>query len=237
MLVIAPQRKIYEHTFQLRNRTAQAAAPGAPPPPPEKVERFDTDYFELKGHRNVKVTVSCPTLNGWLVAEGDLVQQSNQQIQPFLVPLTHYSGTEDGEAWTEGKNKDSVIVSAQPAGRYAIGLEVEKEHPELTGPITVTVEQGAASGWTWFLALLGIAAVPAGIGVYHLVFNSTRWSNSSIEPPREPAYEVVHRQPPPPIDEPIPLADESGASSLPVARPAKKGKRKKRPREEDDDAE
>lgn len=251
MFIISPSRKVYEKTFQLRNLTPQPAAPGMPAPAQEKFETFFSEKeeaFELKPRRNVRITVTCPNLNGFLVVEGDLIQESNGEVQPFLVPLTHYSGTEDGEAWTEGDREKSEYISSQPGGKYSLKLEVEKEHANLTGPLTVKIEQDSSSGMMWFLVFLGIVGYPAVVGVYHLIFNSTRWSNSSIEPPdEEPGAEVelesakyLNRTA---IDEPIPMADEISPEGRPVARPVarpiKKKKKKRRPRdeEEDDDAE
>ncbi|HEY3788207.1 MAG TPA: hypothetical protein VGL71_05090, partial [Urbifossiella sp.] len=239
MLVITPSRKIYEQTFQLRN--AAIAAPKAPgalvPAVPEKTQTFFTEPFDLKSRSNVKVTVSCPKLNGWLVAEGDLVQASNGQVQPFLVPLTHYTGTEDGEAWTEGDTTHSVFLSSQPGGQYSLKLEVEKEHPELTGPLIVTVDQGSANGWTWFLTCVALMVVPICVGIYHMIFSSRRWRNSSIVAPEEHPQEEYTPAIEPVVEEaPIPVAEEVGATGPPVARPIKR-KKKRRPREEDDDVE
>ena len=223
ILMISPGRKVHEQTFQLHG-------------PTEKTETYFTEPFELKGHRNLRITVTCPKLNGWLAVEGDLVQQSSGEIQPFLVPLTHYAGTDDGEAWTEGEHSDTIYLSAQRAGQYSLKLEVEKEHPTLTGPLTVRIDQGAAHAKTWFLAFLGLMLIPAGLGIYHLIFNAKRWENSSIEPPETPDEEYVPAPPPPPIDETIPLAEEIGGTGLPIARPVKQGKKKKkRPREDNDE--
>lgn len=253
MLIISPSRKVYEKTFQLRNLTPQPAAPMVPgqpvvpAPPQEKFETFFSEKdeaFELKPRRNVRITITCPNLNGYLVVEGDLVQESNGEVQPFLVPLTHYSGTEDGEAWTEGEKEKSEYISAQPGGKYSLKLEVEKEHPNLTGPMTVKIEQGSSSGMMWFLVLLGILGFPAAVGIYHILFNSQRWSNSNIEPPggeSGPTIELEtakYLNPPMAIDEPIPLAEEVSPEGRPVARPVAKPifkkKKKKRPRDEED---
>jgi len=262
LLIISPTRKVHEQTFQLRNLAPQPAAPaiGFPPPqpaapapfatPPEKFETFFTDKFELKPRKTVRVTIICPNLtNGYLVAEGDLIQDSNGMIQPFLIGITHFAGTEDGEAWTEGEHEKSEVVSAQPGGTYSIKLEVEKEHANLTGPITVRVEQGASSGIMWFLAFLAIVAFPVGVAIYHFMFNSTRWSNSNNEPPEYDEYQsggppqveletAKYLKPPPlAIDEPIPMADEIPADVRPTARPVAKPikKKKKRPRDDEDD--
>jgi hypothetical protein len=246
MLIVSPSRKVYEHTFQLRNLTAQTTAPvpGQPIalPPPEKFETFLSDKFELKSRRNVKVTVSCPQLDGYLAVEGDLVQDGKTDIQPVFVGMSHYSGTEDGEAWTEGEHSASQTLSSQAAGSYSLKLEVEKEHANFAGPMTVTIEQGSASGFMWFLVLLGIVGFPAAVGIYHFTFNSTRWSNSSIEPPDEPesvgeveleSAKYLNRKA---IDEPLPMADEAAPESpRPVGRVVKKKKKRQRDDDEYDD--
>ena len=81
-------------------------------------------------------------------------------MQPFFLPITHYQGVEEGEAWTEGSTTETEYLSAQPGGEYSIRLEVEKE-TNVAGPITVTVEQGAARAMTWFLAFLRWSSCPA----------------------------------------------------------------------------
>jgi hypothetical protein len=182
LAVFVPSRKVYEGTFQLRPLAAAAApaAPGAPAPPPEKTQVFFTDLFDLRAHRNVRVTVACPQLAGWLVAEADLVRQEDGTAVPVVVPLSRYSGTEDGEAWTEGDTEGAESVGAQPAGKYSLRLEVEKENPQLAGPLTVKVEQGTAHPGRWFLTLLGLLLVPIGVGIYHLVFVVKRWENADF---------------------------------------------------------
>jgi hypothetical protein len=244
LFMVKPGRTVYEETFKLRNLSQ--VQPGAPAP--DKTQTFTPEkHFELRGHKQVQVTVSSPDLeNGYLIVEGDLVEDATGKVQPFLAPVTHFSGTEDGEKWTEGDQSHSVYFSAQPAGKYSLKLEVERENPNREGTLHVKIEEGSSSGMNWFLTFLGIMLVPVCVGIYHLVFNSKRWENSSIEPPEyhdEPVEE--YPEPPPAIDEPMPMADVAEAGEAPaerpiarpVARPVKK-KKKKRPRrdEEDDDA-
>lgn len=181
-----PLRKVHEQSFQLRG-PAPAPPPNpdptAPPPPPapavSKTQEFFTDFFELRAHRNVRVTVAAPNMTGWLVVEGDLVEQATGQVQPFLLPLEFYAGVEDGEEWTEGSRTGSTYLTAQPGGKYSLKLEVDREQLR-DEPLTVKVEQGASNGGLWFLTLLGIALVPIGVGIYHLIFVNRRWQNSDF---------------------------------------------------------
>lgn len=186
VIVSVPSRKVYEQTFQLRGPAPvppAPPAPDAPPPPPPpvtpKVQEFFTELFELKPRRNVRVTVAAPNMTGWLVVEGDLVEQSTGQVQPFLVPLEYYTGVEDGEPWAEGDRRGAAFVTAQPGGQYSLRLEVDREQLR-DEPLTVTVEQGASNGGVWLLTLLGIAVVPLVTGVCHLVFVNRRWQNSDF---------------------------------------------------------
>ena len=119
-----------------------------------KTQTFFTDHFELKGHKNVRVTVSYPNLRGWMAVECDLVQQANGEVQPLVIGMGKESGSDEDGPWTEGETTKSETVAAQPAGQYSLKLEVEREHPETSGPMTVKVDQGAATGMNWLLALV-----------------------------------------------------------------------------------
>lgn len=185
MWVISPSRKVYEQTFPLQGVSqappTQNVSP-ATPAPPAQAQVYFTDLFELKGRRNVRVTVSYPQLTGWAVVEADLVQQSTGNVQPFLVPLTYYSGTDGGEAWTEGEKAASEFLTAQSSGQYSLRLAVERENPTAGGAMTVVVEQGVPHFLNWFLALIGIALIPAGVAVYNLIFSVQRWKDSDYSP-------------------------------------------------------
>ena len=227
LLIALPVRKVQEQTFQLL--PPASPTPGAVPPAPPAADKtlvFFTELFELKGRQNVRITISAPQLNGWIAVEGDLVQQSNGETQPFVLPLAHHSGTEDGETWAEGEREDHVYLPAQPPGQYSLRLEVERENAQVSGPINVRVEQGVPHFKNWLLALLGIGTVPLVIGIYHGMFVSRRWQNSD--------YPIVSTDPTPgepgepgdgsPPEEPQP-GEPGNGSSPEVPRKRKKGRK------------
>lgn len=207
---LLPTRTVYENTFQVTGGTA--AQPAA------KTQTFFTDLFELKGHENVRVTATYPNLKGWMAVECDLVQQANGEVQPFVIGMGKESGTDEDGSWTEGETTKSETVAAQPAGSYSLKLEVEREHPEVGGPMTVKVEQGADTGMNWLLALLALGAVPVGVGIYHAVFTGKRWEGGGIQPFDRHRGEDDGGGEPEPEQPPLPLAGEPP----PVAKRAKK---------------
>jgi hypothetical protein len=181
LLLFFPTRKVHEQTFTL--------------PANEQTTVLHTDpLFDLRGHRNVRVTVSAPELNNnGLVIEGDLVRQENGESQPFVLPLSYHSGVDEGESWSEGSRVATEYLPAHPAGHYSLRLEVERENPGPAETLTVKVEQGAPHFKNWFLTLVGISLIPLGVGVYHVVFVHRRWQNSDPyfgdddgSPPRRP---------------------------------------------------
>ena len=98
------------------------------------------------------------------------------------MPLTYYSGTDGGEAWTEGEKTATEFLTSQPAGQYSLRLAVERENPTPGGALTVVVEQGVPHFRNWFLALIGIALIPIGVAVYNVIFTLQRWKDSDYSP-------------------------------------------------------
>jgi len=166
--VVRPSLTVYEHELALE-----------PLPAGSKSQVFFSDKFDLKGWRNLRVTAACPTLtNSWLFVEGDLVEDANGHMQPFGIPLSYHAGVDEGESWQEGSREDSAYLSAQPAGKYSLRLEVERDKGQNPERLRIKVEQGAARLWDWLLALILLSVLPLGVGLYHLVFDIQRWKDS-----------------------------------------------------------
>ncbi|MFL5339497.1 MAG: DUF4178 domain-containing protein [Gemmataceae bacterium] len=164
-------RTVYEKTFTLQ-----------PLPMGQKTQIFFSDKFELRGHGNVYVSVEAPTLVNGLMLEGDLVRDSDGHLQPFVLDMGYYTGTDDEGPWTEGSKTDDAFISSPGAGTYSLRLEAEPDTPTLSGPLKVKIEQGVARARNFLLALLLLLAIPAGVGVYHLYFVSQRWKDSEFSP-------------------------------------------------------
>jgi hypothetical protein len=141
---------------------------------------FSEDKFELRGWRNVCVTVDCPNLQGGLGVEGDLVHDADGKMQPFAAWMGYWTGVDGGEAWTEGSTREAMFVTAQSKGTYSLRLEVEPENPALPQTILVKVEQGVTRMKTFLFALALLVSAPIGTALYHMWFEQQRWKNSSL---------------------------------------------------------
>jgi hypothetical protein len=224
---LLPTRMVHEQTFQLPSSAVATA--GATPP--GKTQVFFTDLFDLKAHKNVRITVSYPNLHGWMAVECDLVQQATGEVQPLVIGMGKESGTDEDGPWTEGETVKSESVSAQPEGQYSLRLEVEREHNETGGPMTVKVEQGVDTGMNWLIALIAIGLLPIGVAIYHATFVAKRAEAGGIQPFDSHRGDAGSDEPgPEPEQPPAPLVDpDDPPARAKRAKPPKIAKRAKRP--------
>jgi hypothetical protein len=99
-------------------------------------------------------------------------------VQSFPIDISYYQGIEEGEAWTEGDQKDSAHTSAMPAGRYILRLEGQWEKWQQPAVVTVAVHQNVTTGFNLLIALIAISVGPIVMAIYHIGFERRRWSES-----------------------------------------------------------
>lgn len=211
MASLIKHRKVHEQTFQVTAAVPAAVQPPAAPdpagnppvpPPPDKVQTFFSEKFELVGKRNVRVTARCPSVQGTIYIEGDFVRDADGTVTPFVFPLYMETGTDEDGPWSESETEKTDVLSAMPPGTYSLRLEIEKDNLNFTGPVTVLVEQGVDGGTNFCCAFILLGAMPLVVGIWHLIFSSRRWSESSFVP-----FDEHETEPDAPEDdEPLPLA-------------------------------
>jgi hypothetical protein len=162
--------------------------------------------FELRDRENVEIMAAVPATNFSLEIDGDLIDEETGVVQAFTLPVEYYAGVEDGEAWSEGSHESYAYVSALPAGKCWLRMEVHggTEPPSGTGVVQpemapppspqaasqtkaaplslhVRVRQDVRRLRYWLLAMLGVSVVPFCIALYHASFESRRWRDSNVK--------------------------------------------------------
>jgi len=167
-----PRRKVFDESFHFEPATSA-----------EHTQTVFTKPFELRGRRNVHVTVRAPQVdNSWLYVEGDFINEDTNLLQPFAAEVAYYHGSEGGESWTEGSQQAGVYLSSLPAGTYRLRLEAQWEKHQQPVSAEVIVEQGRARVLYWVLTLAALAVVPLIVLVYHFFFEKRRWEDSPFSP-------------------------------------------------------
>ncbi|HEX8336416.1 MAG TPA: DUF4178 domain-containing protein [Pyrinomonadaceae bacterium] len=174
----------------VRQRIAQAqaqaaAAQAAAAEGNEKTQVIFTDPLELSGGRNLRVTGRALNVNNnWLYVAGDFINEETGLVQQFDLPMEHYQGVEDGEAWSEGSAEQAEFLPALPEGRYTMRLEAQWENWNQATPpqFTVRVEQGVPRMLNLLLLLAALSLIPVLFAIAHFSFERKRWADSAFNP-------------------------------------------------------
>ncbi len=176
---------LYSGTFDLAEAAARAQmaklAPVEGQTSPEAGEVvFFSPPIELKdGSKNLEVIVKAPVSNAWLEVDGALASQTSNTVEFFQAPVSYYHGSDGGESWSEGGQKENVYLSALPKGTYLLRLAPQWEGS--TPPVqtfTVELRMGAMHSCYYWITLLFILIPPLVQLIRKSAFEGRRWANS-----------------------------------------------------------
>jgi hypothetical protein len=142
-------------------------------------QRF-SQSFELKGNRNIRISASAPVNNSAADLDVDLVNDSDRSnpIESVSIPVSYYSGIDDGEGWSEGSQSNDATLSSLPAGKYTLRIEGTTENVTQQLPVTLKVEQNVNRGVNFCCAFVILAIVPI-LGLFRkFSFERNRWRDS-----------------------------------------------------------
>jgi hypothetical protein len=139
-----------------------------------------TPEFAIAGGvANVEVEATAPTLNNdWASLAMALVNVDTGEALDFGLELSHYSGVEDGEAWSEGSRTRSEVLPSVPAGKYLLRIEPEGGDTGQAVPYTVRVRRDVTRVWYPLLALILILVPPILSTIAAANFERRRWAES-----------------------------------------------------------
>ena len=150
---------------------------------PKGEASFVTDVFTLEGRTsNVEVTTSANVDNSWIYLNYALINQDTEQAWDFGREVSYYHGYDSDGSWTEGSQKNTVVVPSIPAGHYYLRIEpeVDPKHP----PISYSVEVKRDVPVLGFFGIAFIALLIPAIAITwrSLSFERMRWAESDHPP-------------------------------------------------------
>lgn len=176
---------LYSQTFNLTEAAALAQAAKAQGKPiaegadPGEVVFFSTPIEVKEGQKNLEVRAMAALNNGWIDVDGALASNQSSAVELFRIPLSYYQGVDEGERWTEGNPKDTVYLSALPAGTYILRLAPQWEGLNPPSPVLkVEIRNGVMHGFYWLLALFAVIIPPIIQRLRASSFEGQRWANA-----------------------------------------------------------
>ena len=153
------------------------------PGEPKGEASFVTDVFNLEGRTsNVQVTTSANVDNSWIYLNYALIDQDSGRAWDFGREVSYYHGYDSDGSWTEGAQKDTVVIPSVPAGHYYLRIEpeVDPRHPLLV--YTVQVRRDVTVAGLFGVAFLALLIPAIAITWRSINFERMRWAESDHPP-------------------------------------------------------
>ncbi len=154
-------------------RGAASASPEA--------QRFSPP-FEVKESTPLEVTVSGQGLsNNWLGVSIDLVNEKTNEVISVYAEPSYYSGTTDGESWSEGSLSQSKSTDVVEKGLYVLRTTPSYEPSRQTDySVTVAADDGAGLGCPLFLFFL-LVVLPLYYSLRANAFETSKWNDAVFQ--------------------------------------------------------
>jgi hypothetical protein len=150
---------------------------------PKGEASFVTDVFNLEGRTsNVEVTTSANVDNSWIYLNYALINNDTEQAWDFGREVSYYHGYDSDGSWTEGSQKNTVIIPSVPAGHYYLRIEpeVDPKHPPIA--YSVQVKRDVPVLGFFVIAFLALLLPAIAITWRSLGFERRRWAESDHPP-------------------------------------------------------
>ena len=149
-VVQAKNAVVFENDIPLGTIAADAST--------SDLSHFSEPFRVEHGEKNLKITLQAAVENTWLSGEVALVNADTGHVWEDDFQLSHYSGVEDGEAWSEGSRVSTLWFSRMPAGSYTLRIDPSWDKVYAAPQLHVEIRNDAPPWGYVFGAMLAIVA-------------------------------------------------------------------------------
>jgi hypothetical protein len=150
---------------------------------PKGEASFVTDVFNLQGRTsNVEVTTSANVDNSWIYLNYALINQDTEQAWDFGREVSYYHGRDSDGSWSEGSQKNTVIIPSVPAGHYYLRIEPEVDPKHAPIVYSVEVKRDVPVLGFFGIAFLALLLPAIAITWRAINFERMRWAESDHPP-------------------------------------------------------
>ncbi len=180
-LHMADERVVLDATLQLEPPPAEVIAPELQGSSVAPLIVFSPP-FTLVGHENVEVRLGIEVSESWAFVAADLVNEVTGEVESFEKEVSHYTGVEGGEYWSEGSRSSTHVLPAVKSGSYVLRLDVQQPQASMRDSVDIRIRQDVFR-WKHALLALILFAVPGLIlAGWKWSFERRRWSQSDYAP-------------------------------------------------------
>lgn len=143
---------------------------------------FVTPSFTIDDESsNIEFEVASAVDNNWLETTIVLVNESDNRTWEVSKGIEYYHGYEDGENWSEGSTKESILLSEIPRGKYHLNVypssgDINRNNLYIKAVANVSMWRNT------ILTMLALCIFPAICWLLMRNYEKRRWNNSDFSP-------------------------------------------------------
>jgi hypothetical protein len=146
---------------------------------PDDDEPRLTSEFVLDGKVNrLALTHDTSVDNSWVALNVTLVNKDTGENWQAAREVSHYSGVDDGESWSEGSRSDEVVFTNLPPGHYVLAIESDMDAGARPVQDQLRISRPGPRWSMLILLLLFLVAFPIYTRVRRGAFEVKRWAES-----------------------------------------------------------
>lgn len=156
-------------------------------PAKQEEKAFVTETFYVPGSGMLNVNLRADVDNEEAFLGVTLINETTGRAWEFARTLSHYSGIDEGEKWTEGSKSSTVKMSGIPEGTYYFRIDSERDAAAGTLPrpvrYNIKTTRGSSISWVLFFVVLCLLLIPPiWYSIRKSNFESKRWMESDYAP-------------------------------------------------------
>ncbi|RYZ69956.1 MAG: DUF4178 domain-containing protein, partial [Proteobacteria bacterium] len=138
--------------------------------------------FEIKGRtQNIEIGLQAGVTNSWLEIQGDLVNDETGATFDFEEGVEFYNGYDSDGSWSEGSQRNTVVISSVPPGKYHLNIEASSAN-QMPVSYDVMVRRDVTTWSNFWWSMLLVTLIPIIAAWRSRSFETERWSQSDYSP-------------------------------------------------------
>jgi hypothetical protein len=167
--LFSPRQTLFEKTYTLQGLPAGQRS----------YRELVEEPLELRGHRNIEVSILPGGGTAWMHIEGALSPAAPVRAAEEA-PAPRSAESRSFAFAARGGQRRQVYIGAVPAGRYRLRFDLSWQQPTQPAGAEVRLRQGVPHAMPLAVMLLGLGMVPLVLALYQLIWESRRWRDSNV---------------------------------------------------------
>lgn len=170
---VKPEKELLNDDFLISHNNTQDV---------NEFKSFITPSFSVEDESsNISFEIASAVDNNWLETTIVLVNENDNRTWEVSKSIEYYHGYEEGESWSEGSTKESILLSEIPKGKYHLNVYPSSGDIDRNN-LYIKATSNVPMWCNTLITILLLCIYPAICWYMMRNFEKRRWNNSDYSP-------------------------------------------------------